>query len=120
MVQDPSNVKDPVDINDIEDFINGLQITFDSLDEANTSDIKGYQSKLAKAISNLRIKKIAKAEPEFDKVRNMDREELKNYLLQQLKDLKQILENNEFRSGRKKFDILMKMTKLREKITHFL
>ncbi|MFO8018973.1 MAG: hypothetical protein R6U96_10080 [Promethearchaeia archaeon] len=120
MRRDPSELEDPVDINDIEDFIDGLQHSFDSLDDANNSVIKGYQSKLAKAISDLRLKKISKVPPEFDRTQNMSREELKTSLLHQLNELKRILEDQEYRNSRKKFNLVMKITKLREKITHFL
>lgn len=120
MVQDPSNVKDPVDINDIEDFINGLKTTFDSLDGQKDPGVRGYQSKLAKAISALRLKKMAKVEPEFNRIQNYSKEELKTYLLKKLNELRTILDNNEYQSPRRKFNLVMKITKLREKINHFL
>ena len=107
--------KDSVDIGDIEAFIDGLKNSFDRLGDADPSESQGFQAQLAKAISLLRVKKAAKAEelPEF--VRKASTEDIKNFLLNQLEHTKNLLENGEF-NQRKRFELAMKISQLREKI----
>lgn len=99
-----------IDIGDIEDFINGLKTSFDSLDEK--SMVQGFQMQLAKAISALRVKKVAKIEPLPKFIGPVD---LKNFLLSELEDLKNILDLGEYKSTRK-FKLVMEIAKLREKL----
>lgn len=105
------------DIEDIEAFIKGLKDTFDSLDEEDLKNSQGLQVQLAKAISLLRQKKTAKFEqiPELDFKTPASREILKNFLLNKLEFLKNHLDSEEIAIS-KKFNLVMQIAKLREKI----
>jgi hypothetical protein len=110
----------PYDIDDIEAFIKGLKDTFDTLDKANPKDLKdshGLQLNLAKAISLLRHKKIALIEPQFDPNAPTTKEEMKNFLIKELENLKNLLDSddNKDKSSRK-FNLALKIANLREKI----
>lgn len=108
-------MEDPVDVKDIEDFINGLQDSFDSLESASDDQAQGFQMKLAQAISSLRLKKISKIDTPPDRIGKMSREELKNYFLDKLELLRNLIDSDEVNRHRR-FTLLMKMAKLREKI----
>jgi hypothetical protein len=101
---------EPIDIDDIEAFIDGLKKSFDSLDQVDSH--QGFQMQLAKAISSLRQKKIAKIEPLPKTIKPID---IKDYLLNKLEDLKCILEADDIKSS-KKFNLVMEIAKLREKL----
>ena len=109
--------KDSIEIGDLEAFIDGLKNSFDRLGDADPSESQGFQAQIAKAISLLRIKKAAKAEqlPEF--IKKASKEELKNFLLNQLEHTKTLLESDES-SNRKRFELAMKVVQLREKINN--
>ena len=51
-----------VDIEDFEAFINGLKVSFDSLEHVKSNNSKGIQAQMAKAISLLREKRLDKIE----------------------------------------------------------
>ena len=106
-----------IEIGDIESFIDGLKNSFDKLGEADPSESQGFQAQLAKAISALRVKKVAIAEqlPEF--IQKASKEELKNFLLNQLEHTKNLLESDEY-SNRRRFELAMKVVQLREKINN--
>ena len=108
---------DSVEIGDIEAFIDGLKNSFDRLGDADPSESQGFQAQLAKAISLLRVKKAAKAEELPDFVRKASTADIKNFLLNQLEHTKNLLENGEF-NQRKRFELAMKISQLREKINH--
>jgi len=93
--------EDQYDIDDIESFIKGLKDTFDSLDELNPNTFQGLQLQLARAISLLRHKKIAKIEqiPKVNFETPASKEVLKNFLLNKLE-----------------FLIVMQITKMRERL----
>ena len=103
---------DKIDIDDIEAFIDGLKTSFDSLDEANIQ--QGFQMQLAKAISALRVKKIAKITPIPKTIRPRD---MKKILLRELKDLRDLLDSGNYPST-KKFKVVMEIAKLRETINN--
>ncbi|MGQ4876096.1 MAG: hypothetical protein ACP6IY_18680 [Promethearchaeia archaeon] len=109
-------MKDPIDIEDLEAFIEGLKVSFDSLGEADPLESKGFQSQLARAISMLRLKKQEKikSKPEF--IPQMNKDELKNFLLNKLEFLKTLLKDYELYPSRK-FRLVMQITKLRERIS---
>jgi hypothetical protein len=106
---------DSVDIRDLEAFINGLQKSIDTLEQHTTSDSQGFQAQLAKAISLLRIKMVDKRESFPKHVKRMSKEEMKTFLLKELKSLKKNLESEEV--SRRKFKLVMQITKLRERIS---
>jgi len=107
-------VDETIDIDDIEAFISGLKTSFDLLDEESTH--QGFQMQLAKAISALRVKKVAKIEP-FLKDLSPKPKELKNFLLSKLGELKNILDSGNYKSS-KKFKMVMEIAQLRERITN--
>lgn len=113
-----NHLTDPVDINDIESFIDGLRQSFDCLEEIEPDGSKGTQAKLAKAISQLREKKLDRipAIPKFLGV--VKKEDIKKFFLDQLNYLKVLLESSEY-SENDKFKLVMKITQLREKINEF-
>ena len=112
------NVQDRIDVEDLEDFIQGLRSAFDSLDDSDPETSQGIQLQLAKAISLLRHKKLAKMEeiPKFDFTAQASKEDLKNFLLNKLEFLKNNLDAEDIPISRK-FNIVMQITKLREKIS---
>ena len=110
-------VDDKLDIEDLEDFIKGLRTAFDSLEESYPKDAQGIQLQIAKAISLLRYKKIVKMEelPKIDLATQSSKEDLKNFLLNKLEFLKNHLNSEDIPASRK-FDLVMQITRLREKI----
>ncbi|TXT56293.1 MAG: hypothetical protein BAJALOKI2v1_590016 [Promethearchaeota archaeon] len=109
---------DPIEITDLEAFIEGLKTSFDSLEDAEPKTSQGFQAQLAKAISELRLKKMARTEKIPKHLGHVTKEDLKNFFLNELQYLKGLLESNDF-NNRKKFELVMKITKLREKINNF-
>ena len=107
------------DVDDIESFIKGLKDTFDTLDESDPNDTQGLQLQLAKAISLLRHKKVYLIEqtPKFTPAMPSSKEELKEILLDELEFLKKHLDSDEVKSM-KKFNLALKIAKLRERISH--
>jgi len=82
-----------IDIEDLEAFINGLKHSIDSLEGTDPLKAQGFQAQLAKTISKLRIKIMSKIyiPPKLTKIRT--KEDLKNYLLKQLEELKKLNNN---------------------------
>ena len=76
--------KDKVDIEDLEAFIDGLKHSFDTLEDIDPTQSKGFQAQLAKAISDLRIKRAAKIEPLPKHIGQFTKEDLKNLLIKEL------------------------------------
>jgi len=111
-------MSDPIDIKDLESFIDGLKYSFDSLQGIESNDTKGMQARLAKAISQLREKKLDRIPPIPRFLGVVTKEDLKNFFLDQLKYLTDLLESSEY-SEHKKFKLVLKITKLREKINNF-
>ena len=119
--KDQFKVEDKLDIEDLEDFISGLRSAFDSLEESKPEDAQGIQLQLAKAISLLRYKKIAKIEqlPKFNLKSQLDKADLRNFLLNKLELLKIHLDSEDIPVSRK-FDLVMEITKLRTRISELL
>ena len=109
---------DPVDIEDLEAFINGLKVSFDTLEHIQKDNSQGIQAQVAKAISQLRAKKLDKIEPLPKLLGHVTKEDLKNLFLNRLEKLKFILESNNYPKTRK-FDLIMKIVKLKEKVNSF-
>ena len=103
---------DGIDITDIEAFIEGLKRTFDTLDQVKS--FQGFQMQLAKAISSLRMEKVAKIESLPKSIKPID---LKDYLLNKLEELKNILESDDIKNKTmKRFNLSLEIAKLREKL----
>ncbi|HUW89526.1 MAG TPA: hypothetical protein VMV43_03320 [Candidatus Nanopelagicaceae bacterium] len=105
---------DKIDISDLESFISGLQTSLDMLDGADPSQSKGFQSQLAKTISALRIKRTEKFEPLPKILGNVTKEDIKKYLLKELEQLMDYLDNQNYPKG--KFDLVKKIVHLRAEI----
>ena len=113
-----NSANNSIEIDDIENFIDGLKNSFDKLGEADPIKSQGFQSQLAKAISMLRAKKVAIMEqiPKFEG--HFTKDDLKNFLINQLEAAKTILDNDQFPNNKRKFDLVMKIAKLREDINN--
>ena len=105
---------DKIDISDLESFINGLKTSLDMLDGADPSQSKGFQASLAKTISALRIKRTEKFEPLPKILGNVTKEDIKKYLLKELEQLMDYLDNQKYPRG--KFDLVKKIVHLRSEI----
>ena len=107
-----------VDIEGLEAFIDGLKHSMDSLQGSDPTQSKGFQASLAKTISKLRSEKMSKIEKPPEILGHYTKEDLKNYLLKQLDKLRDLLDSEEIQSSRhRKFDLVMKITKLRARIS---
>jgi len=103
-----------IDISDLESFIDGLKTSLDMLDGADPSQSKGFQASLAKTISTLRIKRTEKFKPLPKILGNVTKEDIKNYLLKELEQLMEYLDNQKYPRG--KFDLVKKIVHLRAEI----
>ena len=111
-------MKDSVDIEDLEAFIDGLKQSMDSLQGTDPTQSKGFQASLAKTISKLRSEKMSKIERQPELLGHYTKEDLKNYLLKKLDEMNDLLDSDEIQSSRhRKFDLVMKITKLRARIS---
>ena len=107
---------DPIEPKDIQSFIDGLKTSFDFLGEADIMESKGFQAQIAKAISNLRMKKIARIDKQLKYSEKFTKEELKQYLIAELEELKEALDSQGI-SIRKRYGMVLEITKLRERIS---
>ena len=101
-----------MDAENIDAIINDLKTSFDSLENVDIEQSQGFQVKLAKTIASLRAMKVSKMEPAI----TPNDKESRNYLLNQLDFFVYMLENMDDSDQKKKFDLIMKIAKLREKI----
>lgn len=102
-----------LDAENIDAIINDLKISFDSLENVDIEQSQGFQVKLAKTIASLRAMKVSNMEA----ARSLKDKESKNYLLNQLDFFVYMLEGMDDSDQKKKFDLIMKIAKLREKIS---
>ena len=107
-------MSDRIDISDLESFIDGLKTSLDMLDGADPSQSKGFQASLAKTISTLRIKRTEKFKPLPKILGNVTKDDIKNYLLKELEQLMDYLDNQKYPRG--KFDLVKKIVHLRAEI----
>jgi hypothetical protein len=87
----------------------------DTLGDIDPNKARGFQAQLAKAISDLRIKRAAKIEPLPQHIGHFTKEDLKNYLLKELITLQDHLDSSDY-NRRKKFELVKKIALLREQI----
>ena len=108
----------PVDIKDIESFIQGLKKSLDVLDEVESEEKQGIQAQLAKAISKLREKKLDKTEPVPTALGDVSKQDLKRILLNQLANLNNTLKSfdSSVSPSKEKFKIIQEIANIREKI----
>jgi len=106
---------DTVEIEDLEAFIDGLTTSLDTLGDVDPIKARGFQAQLAKAISDLRLKRAAKIEPLPEHIGHFTKEDLKNYLLKELESLQDHLDSSDY-NRRKKFVIVKKIALVREQI----
>jgi len=102
-------------INDLEAFINGLRVSFDQLDKAEVEESNGFQYRLSKVISNIRMKQreISEQEPSFNA--DLSREGMKRVLSKQLEQMKTFLQNGNM-NGNKRSELLLKIKTLTERL----
>ncbi|MFX1276896.1 MAG: hypothetical protein ACFFAT_17875 [Promethearchaeota archaeon] len=111
-----------IDSENIDLIINDLKNSFDNLEHGNLDQTQGFQLKLAKTIASLRQLKVSKIEDNTLISNREDDETSKNFLLNQLDYFLYLLEQLDgsgAETQRKKFDLIMKIAKLREKIREF-
>ena len=101
-----------MDAENIDAIINDLKTSFDSLENVDIEQSQGFQVKLAKTIASLRALKVTQMAP----ARAPKDKESRNYLLNQLDFFVYMLENVSDSDQEKKFELVMKIAKLREKI----
>ena len=111
-----------IDSENIDLIINDLKKSFDNLEHGNIEQTQGFQIQLAKTITSLRLLKVSKiVENNFSESKNED-EDPKNFLLNQLDYFLYLLDQLDgsgVETQRKKFDLIMKIAQLREKIRKF-
>ncbi len=112
-----ANNKDKIDISDLEAFIDGLKVSFDTLEHIDPEQSKGFQAQMAKAISDLRIKRAAQIEPLPKHIGHFTKVDLKNYLLKELESLQNHLDSSDY-NWRRKFELVKKITLLREQVNN--
>lgn len=105
-----------VEIEDLEDFINGLKVSIDTLGNADPTKSVGFQAKLAKTISALRLKISDKVEKNPLFTGQFTKQELKNYLMKKLEKMRNILDSGEYPSF-KKYQLVKDIAQLRAQIT---
>ena len=106
---------DTVEVEDLEAFIDGLTTSLDTLGDIDPSKASGFQAQLAKAISDLRLKRAAKIEPLPEHIGHFTKGDLKNYLLKELATLQDHLDSSDY-NRRKKFELVKKIALVREQI----
>ena len=104
-----------IDIEDIEAFIDGLKTSFDTLEGIDPNNTVGFQAQIAKTISALRIKRMDKIEPLPEFIGHVTKEDIKNFLLNKLEQLNNLLDAGNF-NRRRKFNLVMEIATLRAKI----
>ncbi len=107
--------KDEIDATDIEAFIDGLKTSFDSLETMSKTETHGFQSQLAKTISELRIKKSSQLQKLIIKP-EMKKEDIKKLLLRQLEVLKENLENQQDLNSARRIRLVRDIVQMRERI----
>ena len=113
----PQKIKTQVVVQNLELIIKDLEKSIDSLDNATSIEAKGIQAKLARAISELRGERMNKIESIPINSGQASKQDLKNFLLLRIEDLKDLLESSDS-NYKKKFDLLMEITQLRAKINN--
>ncbi|MFX1503805.1 MAG: hypothetical protein ACFFDH_22780 [Promethearchaeota archaeon] len=109
--------KDKIEIEDLEAFIDGLKDSFDTLEHIDPTQAKGFQSQMAKAISDLRSKRAAIIEPLPEHIGHVTKSDLKNLLLKELESLQNHLDSSDY-NYRRKFELVKKIALLREQVNH--
>ena len=108
-------IKTHVVVQNLELIIKDLEKSIESLE--NKTSIEGIQAKLARAISDLRGERISKIESIPIKSGQASKQEMKNFLLLRIEDLKDLLDSSDI-NFKQKFDLLMEITQLRAKISN--
>ena len=106
---------DTIEIEDLEAFIDGLTTSLDTLGDLDPTKARGFQAQLAKAISDLRLKRAAKIEPTPEHIGHFTKADLKKYLLKELETLQNHLDSTDY-NRRKKFELVKKIALIREQI----
>jgi len=111
-----------IDSENIDLIINDLKKSFDHLEHGNIEQTQGFQIQLAKTITSLRLLKVSKLEENTTSTGKSEDETSKNFLLNQLDYFLYLLDQLDgsgVETQKKKFDLIMKIAQLREKIRNF-
>ena len=111
-----------IDSENIDLIIHDLKKSFDNLEHGNVEQTQGFQIQLAKTITSLRLLKVSKLEENTVSGGKNDDENSKNFLLNQLDYFLYLLDQLDgsgVETQKKKFDLIMKIAQLREKIRNF-
>jgi len=111
-----------IDSENIDLIIQDLKKSFDNLEHGNIEQTQGFQIQLAKTITSLRLLKVSKLEENTVSGGKSDDENSKNFLLNQLDYFLYLLDQLDgsgIETQKKKFDLIMKIAQLREKIRNF-
>lgn len=111
-----------IDSENIDLIINDLKKSFDNLEHGNIEQTQGFQIQLAKTITSLRLLKVSKLEDNSLSAGRSEDENSKNFLLNQLDYFLYLLDQLDgsgVETQKKKFDLIMKIAQLREKIRNF-
>ena len=103
---------DKVEIEDLEAFIDGLINSFDTLGDIDPDKAKNFQIQLARAISDLRTKRLDKIEPLPKHIGPVD---LKKLLLKELEAIQDQLDASDY-NPRNKFKLVQKIALIREQV----
>ncbi|MBN1800876.1 MAG: hypothetical protein JW891_05175 [Candidatus Lokiarchaeota archaeon] len=108
-----------IDPENIDLIIRDLKTSFDNLEKADFQETQGFQVKLAKTIASLREMKVSMAGDQSANPSGAQDKDSRNYLLNQLDFFLYMLDqidDSKTENQRKKFDLIMKIAKLREKL----
>ncbi|MFX1395477.1 MAG: hypothetical protein ACFFAS_00365 [Promethearchaeota archaeon] len=108
-----------IDSENIDLIIRDLKASFDNLENADVEETQGFQVKLAKTITSLREMKVSMTEGQEASFSDLQNKDSRNYLLNQLDFFVYMLDqidSTKIENQRKKFDLIMKIAKLREKL----
>ncbi len=108
-----------IDPENIDLIIRDLKTSFDNLEKADFQETQGFQVKLAKTIASLRQMKVSMAGDQSANILGAQDKDSRNYLLNQLDFFLYMLDqidDSKSENQRKKFDLIMKIAKLREKL----
>ncbi len=111
-----------IDLVNIDLIIKDLKQSFDSLEHGNLEQTQGFQIQLAKTITSLRLLKVSKIEEKTLGSNKEEDETSKNFLINQLDYFLYLLDQLDgsgIETQKKKFDLIIKIAQLREKLQLF-
>ena len=111
-----------LDKENIDLIIEDLKISFDSLEKAGSEKAQGFQVQLAKTIASLRQTKVLQMDAPTFPLKDDENLDSKTYLSNQLDFFLYLLDQMDgtsVTSQKKKYELILKIAKLREKLQEF-